>query len=452
MDTSFDLHTFAHACGGDLHEGGALVPGPGRGPGDRSLAIRLDPGGPDGFLALSLAGEDPIRCRDHVRAKLGLPAQPARPPQRPAGQGEGAPLKAAQGRALVVQRAADVEMRSIEWLWPGRVALGKLTLIAGEPGLGKSQLAAALAAAVSTGGPGPAMTTAPRAAAWSCSAPRTTPATPSCRACRRPVPISPACDWSRRWKAATAGRTSEGRSTCRPISICSRPRCAMPATPASSSSIRSPATWAGASTATRTPAVRSVLDPLAEMAARWRAAVVGITHFSKSGGVSAINRFIGSIAFVAAARAAFVVTADPESDDLARRLFLPVKNNLAPLGSGLSFRIEQQPLGNGHSASAIAWGEPVTVTAGEILAMSAAVDDRPARADAEEFLRDLLADGPQPVTEIQLEAEDAGIAWRTLNRAKKTIGVAAERHAECERGFGAAGRWYWRLPPGPVAP
>ena len=180
--------------------------------------------------------------------------------------------------------------------------------------------------------------------------------------------------------------------------------------------------------------------------------MVGITHFSKSGGVSAINRFIGSIAFVAAARAAFVVTADPEFDDPARRLFLPVKNNLAPLGSGLSFRIEQQPLGNGHSASAIAWGEPVTVTAGEILAMSAAVDDRPARADAEEFLRDLLADGPQPVTEIELEAEDAGIAWRPLNRAKKALGVAAERHAECERGFGAAGRWYWRLPPGPVAP
>jgi putative DNA primase/helicase len=452
MDTSFDLRTFAHACGGDLHEGGALVPGPGRGPGDRSLAIRLDPGGPDGFLALSLAGEDPIRCRDHVRAKLGLPAQPARPPQGPAGHSEGTQLKGAQGRALVVQRAADVEMRSIEWLWPGRVALGKLTLIAGEPGLGKSQLAAALAAAVSTGGPWPCdEDRAPRGSVVMLSAEDDAGDTVVPRLSATGADLA-------RVRLVSAVESGDGRKNVRRSFNLQTDLDLLETAMRDAGDARlviiDPLTsYLGRGIdGNQTPAVRSVLDPLAEMAARWRAAVVGITHFSKSGGVSAINRFIGSIAFVAAARAAFVVTADPESDDPARRLFLPVKNNLAPLGSGLSFRIEQQPLGNGHSASAIAWGEPVTVTAGEILAMSAAVDDRPARADAEEFLRDLLADGPQPVTEIQLEAEDAGIAWRTLNRAKKAIGVAAERHAECERGFGAAGRWYWRLPPGPVAP
>ena len=343
-------------------------------------------------------------------------------------------------------------MRSIEWLWPGRVALGKLTLIAGEPGLGKSQLAAALAAAVSTGGPWPCGDDrAPHGSVVMLSAEDDASDTVVPRLSATGADLA-------RVRLVSAVESGDGRKNVRRSFNLQTDLDLLETAMRDAGDARlviiDPLTsYLGRGIdGNQTPAVRSVLDPLAEMAARWRAAVVGITHFSKSGGVSAINRFIGSIAFVAAARAAFVVTADPESDDPARRLFLPVKNNLAPLGSGLSFRIEQQPLGNGHSASAIAWGEPVTVTAGEILAMSAAVDDRPARADAEEFLRDLLADGPQPVTEIQLEAEDAGIAWRTLNRAKKAIGVAAERHAECERGFGAAGRWYWRLPPGPVAP
>jgi Bifunctional DNA primase/polymerase, N-terminal/AAA domain len=52
---------------------------------------------------------------------------------------------------LVVTRAIDVTRTDVTWLWPGRIALGKVSVIAGNPGLGKSQLAAFLAATVSTG-------------------------------------------------------------------------------------------------------------------------------------------------------------------------------------------------------------------------------------------------------------------------------------------------------------
>jgi len=65
------------------------------------------------------------------------------------------PDQAAGGPELITRCAADVRPEPVEWLWPGRVALGKLTLIAGEAGLGKSQVSIAMAAAVTTGGEWP---------------------------------------------------------------------------------------------------------------------------------------------------------------------------------------------------------------------------------------------------------------------------------------------------------
>jgi hypothetical protein len=62
----------ARALGGEVHRNQALVPGPGHSSEDRSLRIKVDASAPDGFLVHSFAHDDPIRCKDYVREKLGL--------------------------------------------------------------------------------------------------------------------------------------------------------------------------------------------------------------------------------------------------------------------------------------------------------------------------------------------------------------------------------------------
>ena len=141
-----------------------------------------------------------------------------------------------------------------------------------------------------------------------------------------------------------------------------------------------------------------------------------------------------------------MVEKDP--DDADRRLFLQIKNNIAKDAGGLAFRIGQHLIGGGILASAIYWdAERVSCTADEILAANENGSDKPARREAEDFLRDLLQGGPRPAKEIEGEAKEAGISWRTVNRAKKALGVTAERRATSGDGLGGSGRWYWSLPP-----
>ena len=158
--------------------------------------------------------------------------------------------------------------------------------------------------------------------------------------------------------------------------------------------------------------VRGVLAPLGELAQECNVAIASITHFTKGTGsasTKAIDRIIGSIAFIAAPRIGFTVIADPDDPD--RRLFLHVKNNISRPPQGLAFRVEQAVVGSDEKGdfvgSCIAWeSEPVEKTADEALRANGN-NEQTAKADAVEFLTDVLASGPVKVTDIEKEARAA---------------------------------------------
>jgi putative DNA primase/helicase len=357
-------------------------------------------------------------------------------------------------RALAMVRASDVELKPIDWLWPGKFALGKLALIAGEPGLGKSQLTARLAATVTTGGTWPSDN-------LHCSQGSVVLFSAEDDASDTIVPRLKAAGADlEQIQIVSAVHGGDGKAPGRRAFNLQTDLDLLEKAMRELGNVRlvviDPITsYLGRGVDSHKNAdVRSILEPVGELAARYGAAFVGITHFSKGGEASALNKFIGSIAFIAAARAAFVVTTDPDSDVPSRRLFLPVKNNLAPKGDGLSFHIEQAMIEGGICASRIEWGDDVvTKTADEILAAASEDSSSSQRSEAAEFLRVCLADGPKATKAIEAEAKDAGIAWRTVIRAKKDLGIdASPRTVQREGGLPPLNRWWWSLPTLPSVP
>jgi hypothetical protein len=85
------------------------------------------------------------------------------------------------------------------------------------------------------------------------------------------------------------------------------------------------------------------------------------------------------------------------------------------------------------------------VSAKDILATPQDHEHADARSEAVEFLNDVLADGPMPAKQVLQEADDAGIAEKTLRRANNLLDVIAYRESAAGEKRGS-GRWMWKLP------
>ncbi len=358
--------------------------------------------------------------------------------------------QAARGRrtelsgAAIMKSLADVEPQPVRWLWPGRIPLGKLTLLVGDPGLGKSILTLDLAARVSTGSDWPDGAGAKPGGVILLSAEDNLNDTV------RPRLDAAGADVSR-IEAVTAVilPLSEGGmqhsfnfSEDLPkleMAIGDMPDCKLV--------IVDPITaYLGATDSHRNAEVRGLLAPLSEAAAKYNVAVVAVSHLRKAEG-PAIYRTMGSLAFVAAARAAYAVGRDKQDPSGERRLLLPIKNNLGNDGAGLAFCLSSsEDDGKPH----VVWEpQPVIASVDDLLSgHTGSANQRgtgPAVGNAKDWLLGVLASGPVAASAVYARAEEEEISNSTLDRAKRMLGVTSVRVG----GVGSDGHWMWKLPNAP---
>ena len=340
--------------------------------------------------------------------------------------------------ALVMVRVSDVAAKNIDWLWKPRIARGKLTMIAGMPDVNKSTLLLYLAAMITIAGPLPggegnaplgsviiltaeddvADTVRPRLEVAGANVDRVHVITAT-KDNNKERGFDLTVDIDRLKKAVVEIGDV--------VMIVIDPVSAYMGKPGKLNSYR-------------ITDVRGTLAPLGKMAEETGVAVVGIDHLNKSSGAQALLRIIGSIAFSAAPRSIYLIVRDEEDED--KRLFLPAKNNIAKIRTGLAFRVIEKfapPLNDGYPA--IKWEDGiVTMTADEALALKPDGRKSEPAELAKKLLEEILAKGPVPATAIKARAKLMGISERSLETARKALDVQAKRE-----GGRVGGRWIWSL-------
>jgi putative DNA primase/helicase len=344
--------------------------------------------------------------------------------------------------AVVLVRATDITPQSIAWLWNEWLAAGKFHVLAGQPGTGKTTIALAMAAAVSSGGEWPDKSRVPlgNVVMWSGEDDAADTLVPRLRA-----------------MGARADRVHLVRNVgrehrMRPFN----PARDMPLLEIALQKmggvrllIVDPVVSAIEGDSHKNAEVRRGLQPLVDLAQRLNCAVLGITHLSKgTAGREPIERVTGSIAFGAVPRVVLFAAIGEDGN----RLLVRAKSNIGPDAGGFEFRLEsaQVPGYPDVHASTVVWGEEVSGSAHELLAsvepMPGAEHEGDAgsttmTAEAMELLRQALSSGPLESKVVKELARDAGISPKPLRDAREALGVEHFRE-----GYGKDTKTFWQLP------
>jgi putative DNA primase/helicase len=340
---------------------------------------------------------------------------------------------------LVVTRASDIKAEKVKWLWRGRVSRGNVSIIAGEPGLGKSQIAAKLAAAVSRGRKWPCKEgSAPKGHVFMIIAedgtadtvrPRLEAAGANLRRVHIIKEVTDSTTGTRPFSLlADLDQLDQVIENVRdprlviidPLSAC--------LTPVDGQQ------FSGNDVAQ----VRGLLGRVDALAKKHDLAIVFISHLTKASSGSALTRLLGSSAFAAAARAVFLVTRGATGSNW--RILAPAKNNLGSDSTALQFRIKKKKLPSGIRSSYIVWNKNLLpITADDALANGDAGKATNQR-EIDELLQRLLSSGKRPAKEVLNDGIQNGFTAKQLRAASKRLGVKI-----CNTGYGPQKKWWWEL-------
>lgn len=333
---------------------------------------------------------------------------------------------------LVTTRASDIAPEPVEWLVDQSIPLGAMVVIGGEPGMGKSQIAISLAAAVTAG------TGLPDGGTFDkCGSVIILANEDDAARTIRPRLDAAGADLNR--VHIVQGIAREGQSIdlfqlgtdIQELRIKAH----------SLGDVRlividPPSAYIGSKVDSYKDAdVRQVLTPLGSLAQETGALILLVVHLNKRNDGGAQQRIGGSTAWVAAPRAAYLVVEDRANH---QRYMLPVKNNLGDDRTGFQYQIHEKLLTFGPQtikAPFVKWLGKSQRPIADLL--DPPKKTRPSVVDeARSFLESKLGNGGVAVSTLKASAEAEGISWASIERAKKGLLVVSKKTAD---------GWEWEL-------
>lgn len=333
--------------------------------------------------------------------------------------------------AMTARGADSYEMKPIKWLWKGRLPLGKITLLAGEPEAGKTFLVMAMASYLTTGRRWPdEEPDAPRREPIDClivGAEDDPCDTVIPRLMAMKAAIGQDGRENKIWLATHARNLQTGQEEFFNLKthLPNLDRF-LEVNPQVKLVVFDPLeAFMGEANTFKNSDVRGILDPLAEIMAKREVALLGIHHLNKKDTEVAQHRIMGSTAYAAVSRMIWLVHKDREDQELVK--MVRIKGNICKVAPGLGYRIQgitvRNIAGEEVETAVVLFDERrIYESPDDMLSMTAEAKKKPG-LKAKAWLRKFLEPGPQLVTFIKASAKQAGINWRTLQRAREELKV-----------------------------